>query len=386
MEEDALHAGAQRRTRVSWGAVFAGLVFIIGVSWLLAVLGVALGMSIADAGELDIMGRGFALSTGLWVLVSTLVVLFLGSLVTARLAGQAGALHGITLWSSLLTLMFVLGAAGAAGVFGTGLSLMRTGAVATQGVVSGAATSFHIAQAYWADIVDSPVMNAVQSAIRRETMEVLARSQTESGPEVTPGELERAAGQIDDVTLRAVATALLRGNPEQAQSVLAARTNLTQDEIESVVQGVRETVQQQAAEIEESVLVERIERQLQAQLDQIVTEVSRMSGPEVRREDIERALAQLDTETLATTARYLVLGLPERAKHTLAVNTALTDEEIDSIVEGVAQETEAQIAKAVETASTYIQAVLWIMVLTAALGLLACIIGGAVGAPRARRA
>lgn len=111
-----------------------------------------------------------------------------------------------------------------------------------------------------------------------------------------------------------------------------------------------------------------------------------MSGPEVGREDIERALAQLDTETLATTARYLVLGLPEKAKHTLAVNTTLTDQEIDSIVEGVAQETQGQINKAVETASTYIQSALWIMVLTAALGLLACMLGGALGAPRARRA
>lgn len=386
MDEEAVNVTPQRRSAISWGAVFAGLVFIVGLSWLLAVLGVALGMSVADASDLEILGRGFGLSTGLWVLVSMLVVFFLSSLLTARLAGQAGTLHGITLWSSVLTIMFILGSLGTVGLFGTGLSLLRTGALATQGVVSGASTSFHIAQAYWADVVDSPIMNAVQAAIKRETTEVLARTQTETGPDVTPGELAQATDRMDDATLREIATALLRGNPERAQSILAARTNLTEGEIESVVQGARQTIQEQVEEVEESVLVERIQRQLQTQLDQALARVSQLSGPEVRKQELEEALGQLDAETLYAAARHLVLGEPEKAEQVLAVNTNLSEEEINSIIEGVRQETEAEIRQAVETVARYMQAILWLMVSSAALGLLACIIGGRLGTPRPRRA
>src|SRR5688572_18819005 len=49
----------KRFPMISWGAVFAGLFFVITASWLLFLLGSAIGVGIADASDLEAMGKGF---------------------------------------------------------------------------------------------------------------------------------------------------------------------------------------------------------------------------------------------------------------------------------------------------------------------------------------
>jgi ABC-type transport system involved in multi-copper enzyme maturation permease subunit len=87
------------RSRISWGAVFAGLFTALAVSVLLSVLGTALGLTWSEH-----TSRGDYVSSGaaIWAAITGLVALFAGGLVTSMFtAGENKAeavLYGIVLW------------------------------------------------------------------------------------------------------------------------------------------------------------------------------------------------------------------------------------------------------------------------------------------------
>lgn len=90
--------------RLSWGAIFAGFFVAIGVHLVLALLGIAIGMSGWSPGEPGGPGAGqIAAGVGIWAAISALIALFVGGATTGRLAGiltpQDGFLHGVVLWS-----------------------------------------------------------------------------------------------------------------------------------------------------------------------------------------------------------------------------------------------------------------------------------------------
>ncbi len=87
--------------KISWGAIFAGVVASLGVWILLYALGLALGLSSVNPAAPGSL-RGSGIFTGLWSLIVPLVALFVGGLVAGR--GSAsftrgeGALHGLVVW------------------------------------------------------------------------------------------------------------------------------------------------------------------------------------------------------------------------------------------------------------------------------------------------
>jgi hypothetical protein len=102
--------------RVSWGSIFAGAVIALATQIVLALIGVAIGLATLDPATGN-SPSGTALGTGaaIWLVISSLVSLFLGGYVAARLAGRFnGWLHGLITWGTLtlLTLMLLTTAAG----------------------------------------------------------------------------------------------------------------------------------------------------------------------------------------------------------------------------------------------------------------------------------
>lgn len=130
--------------RLSWGAVFAGLVLATALQIVLTLLGTAVGLAAWDPGE---SARGLGIGAGIWAILSILISLFVGGLATGRLAGllrrKDGALHGVLLWglSTILTLWLLASgvsavAGGAFRMVGSALGATTNAAAQTAGAVA----------------------------------------------------------------------------------------------------------------------------------------------------------------------------------------------------------------------------------------------------------
>jgi hypothetical protein len=139
----ATYAAAARR--ISWGAVFAGMIIAMVVQLLLGLLGFGIGIASVDpATATEGTGRGMAIGMAIWWVVSSLLALFLGGWVAGRLAGFPragdGGLHGLVAWAAMtiLSLYLVTTAVGslvggALNVVGQGLQTAAQGAVLSAG-------------------------------------------------------------------------------------------------------------------------------------------------------------------------------------------------------------------------------------------------------------
>jgi hypothetical protein len=100
------------RSRVGWGAIFAGAVVALALYLLLSLLGAAIGLSVSDQMRSDQLGSGAAI----WAILSTLIALFVGGFVTTQCtAGEnksEAILYGIILWGVLIAMLLWLMATG----------------------------------------------------------------------------------------------------------------------------------------------------------------------------------------------------------------------------------------------------------------------------------
>lgn len=194
--------------RLSWGAIFAGLFVAIGVHLVLALLGVAIGMSAwspASPGGVD--GSDVATGVGIWAAISALIALFVGGATTGRLAGilnrKDGALHGAVLWSLTTVVLMWLIVSGLGFLLGGAFDITgRTASAAVQ-TVGGAAGE-----------LAGPAVTAGVRGEERETMitEItnrtgLSRAEAESivgDAETRAQEVQQRAGaQVDTLRQRA---------------------------------------------------------------------------------------------------------------------------------------------------------------------------------------
>lgn len=90
-------------SRVSWGAIFAGVACALAAHLVLSMIGVSVGFAVIDPAQEQNPLEGVGLAAGIWAVVSSLIALFAGGWVAGRLAGLprdvTGALHGATVWA-----------------------------------------------------------------------------------------------------------------------------------------------------------------------------------------------------------------------------------------------------------------------------------------------
>jgi len=263
---------AENRTakRISWGAVFAGVVVALVTQLLLSILGIGIGASTIDPVTEQNPAAGIGIGAGIWFVVSTLIALFAGGWVAGRLAGVPrktdSSLHGVLTWGVTTLVTFYLlttavGAliSGAAGVLGKGLSLagQGIGAVAPQ-----------IAEAAGAQLTLDT------SSIKEEAKQLLRQT---GKPALQPDALARQAENLQqDATSSAKDAAQ---NPQAAEAeltglinrigakgqkiidaadrdalinVLVARTSMTRPEATTTVARWEQTYQQLATQYEET--------------------------------------------------------------------------------------------------------------------------------------
>ena len=132
--------------RVSWAAVFAGVILAMGLQLLLSLLGAGIGMSTVDPIQRETpTANTLGLSAGIWWAISSLIALYVGGWVAGHLAGIPrrvdGVLHGLMTWGlSTLLIFYLLGTAIGSiigGVFNVAAGVAST---AAQGVAAVAPT------------------------------------------------------------------------------------------------------------------------------------------------------------------------------------------------------------------------------------------------------
>lgn len=119
----SIKEGVTRRTLVPtlrWGAILAGVAAGLSTQLLLAMLGLASGLSLANVSEGVTPGSG----TLLWSILSLLIAALVGSYVAGRVSGLSrkvdGMLHGVVTWS-VSTLLFIMMATSVGGTLLSGI-------------------------------------------------------------------------------------------------------------------------------------------------------------------------------------------------------------------------------------------------------------------------
>jgi hypothetical protein len=100
------------RSRVSWGAIFAGAAVALALYFLLTLLGGAIGLSVGGRASPEAVGNGAAV----WAVLTTVLALFVGGYVTSQCSvGEnrfEAVLYGVILWGVLFGMLLWLMASG----------------------------------------------------------------------------------------------------------------------------------------------------------------------------------------------------------------------------------------------------------------------------------
>ena len=173
--------------RISWGAIIAGVILSLIIYLIMSVLGTAIGASLVSPMSQN-PTRGFGFGSGVWVIVTTVLAVFVGSYFAGRCAPVLGWLHGLLSWA-VMTLLVVYGMASF-----IGSAVSAAGSVASTAATAGAAAGAAAGNQSSPTVVDS-AKRQVQAAIA-------SAASAASGPEA-----EQDARQTADVAARCVARA-----------------------------------------------------------------------------------------------------------------------------------------------------------------------------------
>lgn len=207
-------AGLAAFKRISWGAVFAGVVIALTVQLCLSLLGLGIGMGTINPTEESNPFSGLGTGSLIWWVVSMLIALFAGGWVAGRLAGIPrtfdSVLHGVLTWSVFTLLSFYLLTttigrivSGVGGVVGSTLS------AAGQGI---AAVAPEAASAIQGELNERGIdLNTIKNEARQLLRET-------GKDELQPENLEREARQAGQDVKAGASNAAT--NPQQAEASL----------------------------------------------------------------------------------------------------------------------------------------------------------------------
>lgn len=222
-------------TRMSWGAVLAGVVIAVAVQLVLGILGAGIGLTMVDPVEGTTPGAaGFGIGAGLYWLVTTVVALGAGGYAAARVSGVTerfdALIHGLVVWGVTLILTLYLLTSAVGGIIGG--AFRTVGAVAgTAGSAVGTVASAAPAAAAVAGVDGNDVKDAARD-VRSEAAAYLSDAPNDPA-QMTPEQAQtEIARQLP---------ALARGGAEgqQAESrivdVVAAQRKISRPEAQAQV-------------------------------------------------------------------------------------------------------------------------------------------------------
>ncbi|MCK8495585.1 MULTISPECIES: YrzE family protein [Spirosoma] len=205
-------------SRISWSAVFAGVLVAIVTQMLLTLLGLGIGLGTIDPMEEQNPMAGLGIGSAIWYIISSLISLFLGGWVAGRLASAPrlfdGIIHGVLTWClvTLLTIYFLTTTLGS--LIG-GAGRLVGGIVKTAGSAASAAgpgLGNMVQDQLKANGVDTDKLDL--GNLKNEVTTLLRQT---SDPNLNPDALERKTDQAGDQTQTAASRAA--SNPQESDAI-----------------------------------------------------------------------------------------------------------------------------------------------------------------------
>jgi hypothetical protein len=217
--------------RVSWGAVFSGVVLSLITQFLLSMLGVGIGVSTIDpASGASPDPTTFSISAAVWWTVSGTIAAFIGGWVAGRLSGAlaaSSALHGLVTWATTTLIVFYLLTTTAAGLIGGAFSFLGT-------TISGVTDTVRSVAPQLASAVSGPLGDL--------------RQQIEGSLQNGSAADKARATQL---VIRVVTTRdVPQQDLDQAADMVARQSGMQPQEARDRLNGWRDTYQRNAAEIQ----------------------------------------------------------------------------------------------------------------------------------------
>ncbi len=227
--------GRGEMKKFSWSAVFAGVLVGLGSQVTFNLLGVGVGAISFNADP-----QGVAISAFIpiiWILLSGVVAMSLGGLVTGNLTfhncSLKNALHGFVTWgiATLITFFFTFTMAGA--FINNTLNMAKQSlALAGQGAISIAQTAPGVAEKVQSLL---PNLTQAQDQIKQKAEEIFNRAKVKEA--LNSGNLEDAKKELEEI-VTALVTAESSEEKDTAKnkalSFLTAKTGFDKDQAEKI--------------------------------------------------------------------------------------------------------------------------------------------------------
>jgi hypothetical protein len=155
-----------RVLRISWGAVFAGVVLSLIAGLVLNMLGAGIGASALAPLKYQNPLQGFGFATGAWLLVASVISTVIGAYLAGRCAPLLGWLHGILTWGVMTLLVVYMALSLAGSALSAAGNAAAVGATLAGQAVNGAANGVANNAANSAASNDQPNNNTVQSTVQ----------------------------------------------------------------------------------------------------------------------------------------------------------------------------------------------------------------------------
>jgi hypothetical protein len=190
--------GSHTHRRISWAAIFGGVILVVAIQILLATLGAGVGLGTVNTNAASTPdASSLGVGAGIWWIISACVALLVGSYVSAWLAGVEirfdGVLHGLVTWgiSTLLLIWLLTSAIG--GIIGGGFSALGSVASAAGSGVSQAAKP--LAQA--AGVSPDMIQQQAQAYLKPANPDPATMSPQDAQKEIATNLVTYAGGDAD---------------------------------------------------------------------------------------------------------------------------------------------------------------------------------------------
>jgi hypothetical protein len=258
-----------------WSAIIGGWLVATGIASLMYVAGLAIGFTAFDPYNAAATAKGIGTGTAIWMVLTWAVSLFLGGMFASWFDGRAdqtvGSLHGVAVWGLSIAASGLLLAVGLTQFVQGGAAILKGGAM----VGAAAAGMSAPPSRGGAGPMDDAIIG-LQAKVTQRVAQTNARNAPgaalvvpapvapataapaagaaipASAPvaQASAADVRRAADQLDRQTMAAVATALMKGNTENAKALLAANTSMSQTDIDQTLQDLSAQVDKYKADVQ----------------------------------------------------------------------------------------------------------------------------------------